>query len=623
MVSELVGDEMPTTLLLADDSVVIQKLVGLSFVNEDIEIVSVDNGDDAVTRARECNPDIILADVVMPGKSGYEVCAAIRNNPDLADTPVLLLTGTFEAFDETRANKVKATGHITKPFEAQMLVDRVNEILAQRTPAQATPAAAEHSNDFFADELLNAGESNATADFTPNPVSDQSDILTPAPLAPESTHGTDATSIAIEPIADLDDLLDGAGADHTVAIISDKIPYASEDTVPPATDYTSSEDAPTVSPSQFMPVDNFVSDATPLPGANTDPAPIPTPMPNVSVGASGTSTNTPGTLNLKQVDAPDPLAAFVNDSPAAALSPWHDEMASPIAPPSVPVSTSEFDDLGLGSESDISIDQLESSSLDASLLASDMFGGHALSDDLGGEFDDSFDSGIDTRLADPVGSDFPASQRLDIDFGAPASDAIVPENINVYDVSSSDVGFGAAGDAPSWSAGVPDDVETGPAPIMIPTDTTRDVDVMAPIPGVHMQAVSEYDSASEAPITLTEEPAARTPEADISFASSAPSVSPLDETIGATDTAPVLDIPAPAATASPTGSRPDLTPVMRDRIHDTLEKVAWEAFADLSDDIVRQLMERVEQIAWEVIPQMAETLLQDEIRRMKGEEGEE
>ncbi|MFB0977972.1 MAG: hypothetical protein QMC73_09935, partial [Myxococcota bacterium] len=135
-------------------------------------------------------------------------------------------------------------------------------------------------------------------------------------------------------------------------------------------------------------------------------------------------------------------------------------------------------------------------------------------------------------------------------------------------------------------------------------------------------AVSEYDSASETPISLTDEPAVRTPEADIRFASSATSVNPLDETIGATHTAPVLDSPPPAATPSPTGGRPELTPVMRDRIHDTLEKVAWEAFADLSDDIVRQLMERVEQIAWEVIPQMAETLLQDEIRRMKGEEGE-
>ena len=59
---------------------------------------------------------------------------------------------------------------------------------------------------------------------------------------------------------------------------------------------------------------------------------------------------------------------------------------------------------------------------------------------------------------------------------------------------------------------------------------------------------------------------------------------------------------------------------MRQRIHDTLEKVAWEAFSDLSDTIVRQVLERFEAIAWEVIPQMAEAMVREEIRRMKGEE---
>jgi hypothetical protein len=65
---------------------------------------------------------------------------------------------------------------------------------------------------------------------------------------------------------------------------------------------------------------------------------------------------------------------------------------------------------------------------------------------------------------------------------------------------------------------------------------------------------------------------------------------------------------------------PDLSPMMRQRIHDTLEKVAWEAFSDLSDTIVRQVLERVEAIAWEVIPQMAEALVREEIRRLKGED---
>jgi len=120
---------MSKKLLLADDSVVIQKLVGLSFANEDIEIFSTDNGDDALIQAREIQPDIILADVVMPGLSGYEVCEAIKQDPALAHTPVLLLAGTFETFDEARAARVGANGQITKPFEAQALVERVNEVM--------------------------------------------------------------------------------------------------------------------------------------------------------------------------------------------------------------------------------------------------------------------------------------------------------------------------------------------------------------------------------------------------------------------------------------------------------------------------------------------------------------
>ena len=74
---------MPKTLLLADDSVTIQKVVAISFASEDLTITTVDNGDDAVTRARELLPDVILADVVMPGKSGYEVCEAVKADPAL------------------------------------------------------------------------------------------------------------------------------------------------------------------------------------------------------------------------------------------------------------------------------------------------------------------------------------------------------------------------------------------------------------------------------------------------------------------------------------------------------------------------------------------------------------
>ena len=100
--SRHLGDPCPRPCCWPTTGSSIQKLVGLSFANEDIDLAHLDNGDDAIARARRPKPDVVLADVVMPGKSGYEVCEAIKPDPSSAH-PVLLLTGTFEAFDEDRA----------------------------------------------------------------------------------------------------------------------------------------------------------------------------------------------------------------------------------------------------------------------------------------------------------------------------------------------------------------------------------------------------------------------------------------------------------------------------------------------------------------------------------------
>ncbi|MEE8557164.1 MAG: response regulator [Myxococcota bacterium] len=125
---------MPNTLLLADDSVTIQKVVGITFANEDIELVTVDDGAEALARCREIRPSLVLADVTMPGLSGYDLCREIKQDPALNQIPVLLLAGTFETFNEELATSVGADGHVTKPFEAQVLIDRVNDLLS-RTPA--------------------------------------------------------------------------------------------------------------------------------------------------------------------------------------------------------------------------------------------------------------------------------------------------------------------------------------------------------------------------------------------------------------------------------------------------------------------------------------------------------
>ena len=181
---------MPKSLLLADDSVTIQKVVGISFANEDIVITTVDNGRDAVSKARAIRPDIILADVVMPGMSGYEVCETIKADPNLRHVPVLLLTGTFEAFDQARATAVGAAGHVAKPFEAQTLVDRVKQLLAaapaapkavaaRPAPAPAPAAAPAMSGDDDAFDFFSDAPEQPAATPPPIPSADPLDFDDP------------------------------------------------------------------------------------------------------------------------------------------------------------------------------------------------------------------------------------------------------------------------------------------------------------------------------------------------------------------------------------------------------------------------------------------------------------
>jgi CheY-like chemotaxis protein len=133
---------MPIRLLLADDSITIHKVVNLTFASEDVTIESVTQGDVAIDRARQMMPDIVLADVFMPGRNGYEVCAAIKGDPRLTGTPVVLLVGTFEPFDELEASRVKCDAYLTKPFDTSELIEIVHSLVQNRQSEDvAEPAA--------------------------------------------------------------------------------------------------------------------------------------------------------------------------------------------------------------------------------------------------------------------------------------------------------------------------------------------------------------------------------------------------------------------------------------------------------------------------------------------------
>src|SRR5262245_25243886 len=99
---------MRRTILLADDSPTIQRLVTDTFADGEFEIVSVSNGDAAIRKLDELRPDVVLADIYMPGKNGFEVCTHVKNHESLAKIPVVLLIGAFDAFDEAAAGRVGA-----------------------------------------------------------------------------------------------------------------------------------------------------------------------------------------------------------------------------------------------------------------------------------------------------------------------------------------------------------------------------------------------------------------------------------------------------------------------------------------------------------------------------------
>jgi CheY-like chemotaxis protein len=152
---------VPQTLLLADDSVTIQRVIELTFADEDINVVAVSDGDQAIARLDTMPPDIVLVDVGMPGRSGYDVADHVKHTPHLSHIPVVLLTGAFEPVDEVKANAIGCDGVLAKPFEPQNVISRVKELLGKPAPVAAVPALSD-GLAMFPTELQNV--ENAVAE---------------------------------------------------------------------------------------------------------------------------------------------------------------------------------------------------------------------------------------------------------------------------------------------------------------------------------------------------------------------------------------------------------------------------------------------------------------------------
>jgi len=520
---------MAKTLLLADDSVTIQKVVNISFASENVTLVTVDNGDDAVERARETRPDLILADVVMPGKSGYEVCEAVKADPELCHIPVLLLSGTFEAFDEERAAQIGAAGHVAKPFEAQTLVDRVNQLLAQAPPPAPAPAATAPTPPLSAPSAAPAGAGAAAQDDDSFDFFDDDlgELDAPAPEASSDNVGFDESDSAF-----------AFGDDDLAPLAS---PEVREEPPPPPPDIAAAFEEPPYPDRTIaiIPDDTGPAEAAPVAAEVSASAAVPDTV--LSADLADENFTDPGD-ELLAVAESDPEDSFVTVDPSASSDDAFDFAfeSDSTAPESVAVDP-VMDDGVMGAEAaDVAqatvLDPNGASGFDVSTSDLDAsFSGEALpvEDEPAGA----------TRLMDAdamMGESFAAAEIVEADDAGEDLDATI---------------FASAREA-----AVPEPVFE---PVPEPEFEPREVPVMPATPAEGVRPPPD-DSAARAESVLAE-----------------------------------------------------IAPSLQENLHDTLEKIAWESFGDITEKIVAAVVDRVEKIAWEVIPQLTEALVKEEIRRMK------
>jgi CheY-like chemotaxis protein len=115
-------------VLLVDDSPHAQRIGERILSDEGYEVVAVSNADSALIRLEDVDPDVVLADAVMPGRGGYEICQFLKMSPRHRRVRVILTAGAQEPFDEERAKQVEADGVLKKPFEASVLLAVVKSL---------------------------------------------------------------------------------------------------------------------------------------------------------------------------------------------------------------------------------------------------------------------------------------------------------------------------------------------------------------------------------------------------------------------------------------------------------------------------------------------------------------
>ncbi|MBW1755974.1 MAG: response regulator [Deltaproteobacteria bacterium] len=162
-------------ILIVEDSVTMRKVMEMTFAGEDAELLAVESGELALQHGRDFGPDVAFIDASLPGIDGYEVTRAMKSDPQLAGTSVILMASQHRPLDEARASEVGADGHILKPFDTQEAIDKATELASQAEALYEAPSIPVARPD-------TAPPMARPATAPPTPISQPSYRPTPPPL---------------------------------------------------------------------------------------------------------------------------------------------------------------------------------------------------------------------------------------------------------------------------------------------------------------------------------------------------------------------------------------------------------------------------------------------------------
>lgn len=181
-------------VLIADDSMAVRKVAERLLVQAGLEVALASSGEEALAWLAKERADVIISDVIMPGRSGYDVCTFVRSQAGLADTPVLLISGIVNDEVAKQVELCRANGVLKKPFQGSSLQDKVKELLTQRQQAATAPPPQPSPAPAF---TLSAPPPSPAPVPEPMPVAAAAPpVFTPPPPPPAPSPAFDPTQTA-------------------------------------------------------------------------------------------------------------------------------------------------------------------------------------------------------------------------------------------------------------------------------------------------------------------------------------------------------------------------------------------------------------------------------------------